>query len=254
MVPETSTKPPLFKRGRGKQTSKNSGELEQNLLQVLMVLLYYGARPDAKDVNGKTVCHYGAGIDATVSSMAAVTMCIGAATSAHCFGAEVVLRNMDDPTFNGQGGIAAGYQAETGRRLVYLFGYENEIPVMNRNIMLVKYNEKNEKIIFAPQKGADLVNMQDRMGATPLADLLKSQRIDVARFLIDKHDASLDVRNWDGLTLRGIGSMQCATSDVGNLISAHVVCSLRESQKREENQCANCGQSGTRLLQACRAW
>jgi len=246
-----SVLPPLFKHLKPKDQRK---ELEENLLQVVMVLLYYGARPDAKDAVGKTVCHYGAGVDATETSLAAVTICINAARSAQCFLKEIVLRNMDNESLNGLGGIAAGYQAETGRRLVYLFGHKSEMYVLNRNILLVEYNEKQEKVPIPPTKPSNLVDMQDRLGRTPLSDLLQSQRVDVAQFLLHKYEASIDVPNWDGLTLRALGAMQAATSEVGNLISAEVIKGLREAQKEIENQCVQCKVMGTRLLQACRAW
>ena len=248
----TSSLPPLFKKLKPKDQSK---ELEKNLLQVVLVLLHYGARPDAKDACGKTVCHYGAGVDATETTLAALTMCIGAATSSHCFGKEIVLRNMDDESFNGLGGIATGYQAETGCRIVYLFGQKTETHVMNRNILLIEYNEKQEKISVPPMKPVvNLVDVRDRLGHTPLSDLLSSQRTDVARFLLHNHEASIDVPNWDGQTLRALGAMQVATSEVGNLISVEVIKGLREAQKKIENECVNCGVMSTRLLQACRAW
>jgi hypothetical protein len=232
----------------------HSVELEQNLLQVVMVLLYYGARPDAKDVCGKTVGHYGAGVDATETSLSAVTMCIGAAKSAHFFGKEIVLRNMENDNYNGQGGIAAGYQAETGRRLVYLFGQKTEIKALNRNILLVEYNSKQEKVKIPPNKTVDLVNIRDRLGYTPLAELMKSHRIDVAQFLLHKHEASIDIPNWDDMSLRAICVIQAVASEVSNLVSAEVMKTIREAQKISENQCVNCGLISTRVLQACRAW
>ena len=247
----TSRLPPIFKNLLSKD---QSFELEQNLLQVVMVLLYYGANPHAKDACGKTVCHYGTGIDATITSMAAVNMCLGAATSAHCFGKEIVLRNMECEDYNGQGGIAAGYEAETGRRLVYLFGQKTEVKVYNRNILLVEYNENKEKVTIPPMKSVDLVNMRDRMGRTPLSELIKSPRIDVAQFLLHKHEASLDVPNWDGLTLRAIGAMRIASSDVGQLIANEVNKGVHLAQKVSENQCVNCGVTSDQVLQACRAW
>ena len=243
--------PPLFKNLHRKD---QSFELEQNLLQVVMVLLYYGASPDAKDACGKTVCHYGAGFDATPTSLAAVNMCIGAATSAHCFGKEIILRNMDNEEYNGQGGIAAGYEVETGRRLVYLFGQKTEVKVYNRNILLVEYKENNEKVTIPPIKSVDLVNMRDRLGHTPLSNLIKSHRIDVAQFLLHKHEASLDVPNWDGVTLRAIGAMKVATSEVGNLITTEVNKGVYQAQKVNENHCVNCGHVSDQALQACRAW
>jgi len=243
-------KPPLAKRLKQREIVT----LEKNLLQVVMILLEYGARPDARDVCGKTVCHYGAGIDATETSMAAVTMCIGACTSAHFFGKEIVLRNMNDEVYDGQGGIAAGYQAETGRRLVYMFGQKEDFSVLNRNLQLVNYNQKQEKVLLPPKPTAKLVNIQDRSGRTALFDLLQSNRVDVAKFLLHKHEASLDAPNWDGYTLRGLVSMQAATSGVATLLAAAVIKDIRNAQKKAENECVNCGTTGTHIFQACRAW
>ena len=243
--------PPCVKSHKARA---QSAELEQNLLQVVMVLLYYGARPDAKDVCGKTVGHYGAGVDATETSLSAVTMCIGAAKSAHFFGKEIVLRNMENDNYNGQGGIAAGYQAETGRRLVYLFGQKTEIKALNRNILLVEYTCKQEKVKIPPKNSVDLVNIRDRLGRTPLAELMKSHRIDVARFLLHKHEASIDVPNWDNMSLRAICVMQAIPSEVSNLVNAEVIKTVREAQKISENQCVNCGLISTKILQSCRAW
>lgn len=54
-------------------------------LKNVELLLRYGARPDAKNVTGKTVCHYGSGLKATETSLAMVDMCIPAAASAFLF-------------------------------------------------------------------------------------------------------------------------------------------------------------------------
>ena len=136
--------------------------LEQNLLKVVVLLLQYGSNPNAKDVTGRTVCFYGAGIHATETSMAATTMCIGAATSAQCFGKEIVLREMDDSSYNGMRGLAAGYQAETGRRIVYLFGRKTEIAVMNRNIRLIQdpFERQIAFTIPPPKNIFNLCNVQ----------------------------------------------------------------------------------------------
>jgi hypothetical protein len=46
--------------GHSSDNNENS-PFRQSQIKVAELLLSYGARPDAKDVCGKTVCHYGAG-------------------------------------------------------------------------------------------------------------------------------------------------------------------------------------------------
>lgn len=251
----------MFKRrfcSVGNGTQDNYG-LEYNLLRVVIVLLQYGARPDAKDVTGRTVCYYGAGTHASDSSMTATTMCIGAAISAHCFGKEVVLREMDDSADNGMRGIAAGYQAETGRRIVYLFGRKAQIAVMNRNIRLVQQlSHHNTAVVPPPKKPFNLCDVQDRFGCVCLAKLFDSKRVDVATFLMVKHEASIDIPDWNGNTLRSLslnrGSM--VANGVAPLIAAEAMKRAFREHKQAKNTCSACGSSGTKecSLRVCQPW
>lgn len=241
-------------------TYKDNAVLEQNLLKVVVLLLQYGARPDARDVTGRTVCHYGAGICATDMSMAATSMCIGAAISAHCFGKEIVLREMDDSSYNGMRGLAAGYQSETARRIVYLFGKKTEIAVMNRNIRLVQEPSNQQKAVMVPppEKAFHLCDVQDRLGRVCLAELFESKRVDVATFLMHKHEASVDIPDWNGNTLRGLSLMRGSqtASGVAQLIAVEVTKTARMKRKQAENICHACGLTGSkeRPLSVCQPW
>jgi hypothetical protein len=244
---------------KSSSSAKDCTALELNLLRVVMVLLQYGARPDAKDVTGRTVCHYGAGIHATDSSMAATSMCIGAAISAHCFGKEIVLRDMDDSAYNGMRGIAAGYQAETGRRIVYIFGRKSEIVVMNRNIRLVQRSKhENAIVIPPPKKPFNLCDVQDRLGRVCLTELFDSKRVDVATFLMTKHEASIDIPDWNGNTLRSISMTRGSViaNGVAPLIAAEAMKRARNEQKKAKHSCCACGRSGSKEcpLRVCQSW
>jgi len=89
-------------------------------LKIVRLLLLYGARPDCKDVCGKTVCHYGAGVMATPTTMEVVRMCSAAYQSSHFFGKEVLLQGLNSEHLNGKRAIARGFVTESGRRVVYL--------------------------------------------------------------------------------------------------------------------------------------
>lgn len=245
---------------RSDVTAKGSAVSEKNLLKVVGLLLLHGARPDAKDVAGCTVCHYGASAYANDASLAATTMCIGAAISAHCFGREVVLRDMDDSAYNGMRGLAAGYQAETGRRIVYLFGRKSEIAVMNRNIRLVLDPSKRRKVIMMnpPKNTFNLCDAQNRLGRVCLAELFDSNRVDVAKFLMHKHEASIDIPDWNGETLRFL-SLACGSQmayGVAPLIASEAMKRARQQLKKIMNICAACGRRGDkeRPLQVCQPW
>merc|ERR1712085_152836 len=81
----------------------------QNFEEVASLLLKHGASPVAKDVLGKTVCHYGAGAMATKTTMDVVDMCIRAAGSHHMYGEEVELHSLNTKEVNGILGTAGGY-------------------------------------------------------------------------------------------------------------------------------------------------
>jgi hypothetical protein len=232
---------------------------EQNLVKVVSVLLHYGARPDAKDVMGRTACFYGASTYATDASLLATTMCIGAAVSAHCFGKEIVLRDMPDAAYNGMHGIAAGYKTETARRIIYLFGRKTEEHVRNRNfrLLLEPANSEQEAALTVPPK-FNLCDVQDRLGKVCLAVLFHSKRVDVAIFLMHKHDASIDIPDWHGDTLRANSLLRGnqVENGVGEFIAGEVIKRARVEQRRGQNNCSACGKTGAKEcpLRICEPW
>jgi len=77
---ETSLRlsPLLMLVSMGKNLAGFEDELGKAQIQVAKVLLEYGARPDARDVCGKTVCHYGMGAMATKMTIQVASLCIQA--------------------------------------------------------------------------------------------------------------------------------------------------------------------------------
>jgi hypothetical protein len=254
-------------------------QLEQNLIKVVIHLLYYGASPKAKDICGRTVCFYGASIYATTRSLLATTMCINAAYSAHFFGKEIVIQDVETTTTkdehqndttirNGMCGLAGGYQVDTGRRIVFLFGHKTEVAVYNRNICL-----SNKSDNTCSHKTFNLCDVQDRLGHMCLTELFGSKRKDVIEFLLKKHYASIDVPDWKGQTLRHqsftIKMNTLSKSEVldDDCISAQIIVveatkRARLEQRQVEHSCkaCNCQLSKSitvnqyKPLQACQRW
>ena len=106
--------------GKHIAASDFSGTICQGQVKCARLLLKYGARPDAKDVVGKTVVHYGAGNCANATSMKICDMCIRAYQSSHLFAKEVQLYGLANASLNGSRGICRGFVEETNRRAVYL--------------------------------------------------------------------------------------------------------------------------------------
>lgn len=248
-------------------------QLEQNLVRVVAELLYYGASPLAKDLCGRTVCFYGASIHATPLSLQATTMCIHAAKSSHCFGKEVMLQNMDtmmsgiDATGkdvtkykNGTRGLAAGYQVETACRVVYLFGHKSTVAVFNRNICLI---DAKEELIL------NLCDIPDRLGRVCLTELVASPRIDVINFLLQQHNASIDIPDWKGQTIRKLSAKklrdECRQKLIPSIDDEVIVAQViriealkraRQEQKRIERTCTACShiKLSSESLQVCQHW
>jgi hypothetical protein len=255
-------------------------QLEQNLIKVVIELLYYGASPIAKDVCGRTICFYGASVYATSRSLLATTMCINAAISAHFFGKEIIIQGFETTTddekkskyqndntiCNGMRGLAAGYQVDTGRRIVFLFGRRTEVAVFNRNICLPNDDGSNQPMI-------NLCNVQDRLGHVCLTELIGSKRRDVIEFLLQKHHVSIDIPDWTGQTLRrrsfiikmNAALKSKALDDVhmnAQIIVTEAVKRARLEQRREEHTCTGCSSqqnnsnenSQRNPLQVCQRW
>jgi hypothetical protein len=224
--------------------------LAQRQLTIAAMLLKYGARPDAKDVCGKTVCHYGAGQMATAMTMQVVDMCIPAAQSCHFFGKDVELYGLSNESMNGTRGIARGYIAGTGRRAVYVLDQKKEMAIKPGNIRLVgaQQNESSE-----PRP--NLCDIQDRLGGVSLLEVFMTNRADVAEFLLDKHNARIDVADWDGFSPKSMALRPGAgfVTSVGPMIMKRAMKQGRAEKKADKGQCSKCGvvESSTLVLSVC---
>jgi hypothetical protein len=218
------------------------------LIKVVKLLLLYGARPDAKDITGRTVVHYGADRFASAASLKCAEMCIGAAYSAGSFGREVVLVNNK---YHGRVGVAAGYRVETCSRLVFVLGQRKEIEVLNRNLRL-----KERQSVATPEK-QNLCDIYDRCGITALHEILTDgTRSDVAHFLLNLHNASVDVENCSGDTVRTLAFRNaCPDFPVAEML-VDTLLKRAYLAFHAEQSCANCGTVGSQNcpLLICQPW
>ena len=221
--------------------------------QTASLLLKYGACPDAKDVFGKTVCHYGAGAMATSMTMDVVDMCIRAAQTSYLFGKDVELHSLNKIEMNGLKGIAGGFDSNTGRRSVHLVDQDQggrEIWVKPQNIRLL-LSESNNKLMLA--------DVQDRLGSVSLHEVVMNDRVDVAEFLLCTHNTSIHTADMDDMSPLKMASMPGAgMSNVAKMIA--VVTRKeggikRKSKKQNEKLCASChkdlGEEGGLKCSAC---
>lgn len=70
-------------------------EADMDHLRVIEILLRHGARPDCKELSGKSAVLYGAGSYATSDSLRMTDYIVDAAKSCAFFGKRVVLRNLN---------------------------------------------------------------------------------------------------------------------------------------------------------------
>lgn len=216
-------------------------------IEVAKLLLQYGARPDAKDVCGKTVCHYGAGCMATKMTLKVAEMCIAASQSSHFFGKEVELFGLKNESMNGKRGIGRGFHTDTGRRSVYIFDEKNQVAVKPENIRLCRKEGNSQTPI-------PLYDVQDRLGSVCLQEVLMANRLDVAKFLLEKHTASIDIEDYDGFSPKKMvfsnnGSGKFAAPDVSALIEKVA----KRKVKAEPKACAKCQAVETvgQMFQTC---
>jgi len=209
-------------------------------LGVIRVLLRHGARPDARDLTGKTLCHYGAGVMATEETLKMNDYCIDAAKTCKHFGKEIVVRNLTKDEYNGLEGVLGGYLAENGRRQVIL-NNGKELSLLPKNVFsIVKgiegRQDDDERCIL--DNARNLVNEPDRLGSISLHEVFMSQRIDVATYLTDKHDASLDVEDRAGTSVRKMSFTPqiMGVSSMNQVIRKHAL----KKNKEENNVCRQC--------------
>ena len=134
--------------------------------KVAKLLLKHGASPVAKDVIGKTACHYGAGAFGTPTTVEIVGMCAEAARSHHLYSRDVELHGLNKAEMNGLMGVVGGYDVDTGRRSVYLSEQKREVLIKLENLKLV--DENTSSVDTYPP----LVNIKDKMGTVALQELV----------------------------------------------------------------------------------
>ena len=208
-------------------------------VEVAKLLLKSGASPDAKDVLGKTVCHYGAGAMATKNTLSVVNMCIEAAKSSHLFGKNVELYDLKKADMNGSQGVVGGYDHDTGRRLVYLSDTKKEVWAKTINIRLVGVGTETE-LVQKPM----LADVTDRLGSISLLEVIMQDRVDVAKFLLQKHQTSIHIKDMDGVcafTMSvGEGMMMSNVSKMVMDVSRKQGATNRNAKKQATRICAAC--------------
>ena len=91
-------------------TSPPRGFDKKGHVDIATALLRYGARPDAKDVTGKTIVHYGASSIATLESLLIVEYCIAAARVSAYYGKVVIVDGLQaNPELNGKSVLLTGF-------------------------------------------------------------------------------------------------------------------------------------------------
>jgi len=210
-------------------------------VKVIQLLLKYGANPYAKDVVGKTVCHYGAGCMAIDITLDAVAICIEAAKSAHLVEKQVEIINAENAKWNGIRGIAGGFLAENNKRIVRIANNKGdgfkEIAVAPSKLRLSTDGDGRIIKPFPP-----LIDVQDRMGSVCMHEIIMSEREDVAQVLFTKFNASIDIEDADGLSPRSMfmGPFKQAANKVCPLMMQLVTERAREEKKKEQGKCDYC--------------
>ena len=210
-------------------------------LAVLKLLLKYGAIPDTKEVTGKSVVHYAAGVMATEITLNMCDYCIDAARSSKQFGKEIILRNLTKDEYNGLEGKLRGYLCDNGRREVILNKNDTSLAVKPANIFF----KQGEKEVCIYDETRNLVNDQDRVGMISLHEVFMSHRLDVAQYLTEKHSVSIDLKCPCGVSVRKLAYKN--VSDMAILIRKYGT----KLGKQIDCLCAFCGKSDERVVSKC---
>lgn len=121
-------------------------EVDMNHVKVVKILLRYRARPDCKELTGKSAVHYGAGSHATQETLIMTDCIFEAAKSFSYFGKRVVLQKLNKEEYNGLVGTLGGFVAETGRRQVTLDENEKQLALLPKNIYSHREGEEQGKV------------------------------------------------------------------------------------------------------------
>ena len=219
----------------GKNVSASFGSRHE---EVAELLLHYGARPDARDVCGKTVCHYGMGAMATKMTLSVVNMCIKAYESSRFFGKQVELHSLKTAAMNGMQGWCKGYVWQTHRRAVTIHRQTTDkletIGIKPENLKLVVEDSKSTVPVVK------LFDIPDRLGAVCLLEVIMANRMDVAKILLKKHKANLDVTDADGVSPRSMSVRGAMLSPVASMVNQAAGKSTKQTVDESYRTCSNC--------------
>ena len=210
---------------------------------VFKMLLKYGAAPDGKEATGKTVVHYAAGVMANQNTLDMCDFCIDAAKSSRQFGKDVILRNLSKEEYNSLEGKLGGYICGSGRREVILKNRKS-LALKPENIFFGEGDE--EKCIYDETR--NLVNDQDRVGMISLHEVYMSARLDVAQYLTEKRNASIDIKCRGGTSVRSMAYKMGFVSDMSSLIRKYGT----HQSRQKHNACALCGKSDGNVSKCAR--
>jgi hypothetical protein len=215
---------------------------------VAKVLLKYGARPDVKDVAGKTAVHWGAGAINTPVTRNIADFCIQATKSCQYFGKEVTLQGLSNETYNGMTGVLGGYVVDTERRAVHveIDGATKVLAMQPKNI-----SHNGNPIL---DETLNLVDVPDRLGGVALHEVVMNcnHGADTATFLCDKHNASVDISEF-GITprrmvMKTIGGMGGEVFDIVKARACRMEvlrqcsqCNKAETHAKTFSRCSRCG-------------
>jgi hypothetical protein len=204
---------------------------------VAKILLKHGANPNAQDVLGKSVCHYGAGAMATNMTLEVVDMCIRASKTSHLFGKDIELHSLTTETMNGKRGVVGGFDPDTGRRSLFLEEAGKEVWIKPENMRPIAPNSASVNIMM-------LTDVQDRLGSVSLHEVCMQNRVDVAKFLLKKHQTSIYTEDLDKISpfkmSSGMGRMASDVSQIIMDVAKRSGEANTKAKKTIERCCANC--------------
>ncbi|CAB9507610.1 expressed unknown protein [Seminavis robusta] len=221
-------------------------------VEVVRILLQYGASPNAKDVTGKTACHYGAGSCATKDTLSMTDMCIRANETSTFVGRGVVLDGLGNQGYNEMVGTLGGFVSETGRRVFHPVQNVNEEMAVKPDNIFVQSNRnaaENEAtrsvcIMHKSLKAPNIVEVQDRIGTISLHEVVQSNQRDVAKFLLKRSTNGLDIADCSGWTVRQMSMTPIrGANPVNDVIHAYVKETVKKENRnsRRNEVCENCG-------------
>ena len=210
-------------------------EAEMDHMNTVRILLLFGARPDCKELTGKTVVHYGAGAFASEDSLKMTDYIVEAAKSSAYFGKPVILKNLKKEEYNGLTGILGGFVAEAGRRQVTLEDGK-QLSILPKNIFL-PCNGEEEVCIYDSSR--NLLNDYDRLGTTSMHEVYMSERVDVAEWLVE-HNVSIDIGPVCGTKVRKMATGSrlpiAGLSRMEKVVRKYIT----KLEKVESNRCHGC--------------